>query len=79
MRCAAAAGSDGCDRGAPSVAFVSWRLPGEARPSLYSVLIPLQSPLCASSDLYCMLMDYMCVPMVLFYLFKSEHMPLLMM
>ena len=51
VRCAAAAGSDGCDRGAPSVAFVSCRLPGEARPSLSFVLIPLQSPLCASSRL----------------------------
>jgi hypothetical protein len=70
VRCATAASSDDCDYGAPSVAFGSWRLPGEARPSLSSILIPLQSPLCASFDLYYRLMDYNCVPMVLFFL---EH------
>ena len=49
VRCATSqGGSESCDRGAPSVAFVLWRLPSEARPSLCSVLIPLRSPLCAS-------------------------------
>ena len=48
-------------------------------PLLHSFLGVSQVKQDHPSPLYCRLTDYMCVPMVLFYLFKSEHMPLLMM